>query len=1039
MPRPTRARYRLQTLWIGVFLLALALVSCWKVDANLVLSSTTLDFGGSRDTLLLSVLNHSEDNLLTSGVTPLNYQFKPDKAWISVKPMSGTCGAMEKRWHHVAIDRALLAVGDNIGHIEVTSNGGSETVEVRAVSAGCTDTPSTPLAEYPVADALEVPTSMELVWTAGNSRCFPAGTATYDVYFGTATPPPFAHDNGTSKTWNPGPLTDGTVYYWRVVAKDANGETPGRVNAFRTVSVCRLGPGAVTLVTPDDGATDVAVTAGIYWGGGYSQCAGLTSTYDVYFGKTSPPPFHHTTTGKLWVPGTLENATKYYWRVVAKDANGSTSSEQRSFTTVAPCLATPSAVTLVAPANGATGVALAQDLSWSGGDSQCAGLTAVYDVYFGTTSPPPLAHGNQGSKTYDPGILAYGTTYYWRIVAKDANGSTSSSQRSFTTTSEPCTAPPGAVTLLAPAAGATGVSIDQNVSWSGGDSQCPGLTAVYDVYFGTTSPPPLAHAGNASKTYDPGTLAYSTTYYWRIVAKDANGNTSSAQRSFTTMSEPCTASPGAVTLLAPAAGATGVSIDQNVSWSGGDSQCPGLTAVYDVYFGTTSPPPLAHAGNASKTYDPGTLAYSTTYYWRIVAKDANGSTSSAQRSFTTVAAPCTAPPSAVTLVSPAAGATGVALDQNVSWSGGDSQCPGLTAVYDVYFGTTSPPPLAHADNVAKTWDPGTLAYSTTYYWRVVAKDANGSTSSSQRSFTTVPVPCTDLPGAVTLVAPADGATDVPLQQDLSWSGGDSQCPALTAVYDIYLGTSSPPPLARTGNTTKTWDPGQLADDTVYYWRVVARDANGTTSSDERSFHTACTLTPTAVSIVSPSNGSSGVLLDADITWDGGISQCPGLSSTYDVYFGTSSNPPFDHNNGDVKTWDPGTLAYGTTYYWKIVAKDDNGSTSGAVWSFHTEAEPCTSPPLAACSPGPSDGRTNVNTHSSLSWGCGTSVCGLAVTYDVYLGTTSDLGDAQKVASTTSTSWKPPVLLQSNTTYYWKIITRDANGETAGPVWSFTTR
>ena len=46
---------------------------------------------------------------------------------------------------------------------------------------------------------------------------------------------------------------------------------------------------------------------------------------------------------------------------------------------------------------------IAQDLSWSGGDSQCPGLTATYDVYFGTVNPPPVA-GNDLASTewYDP-------------------------------------------------------------------------------------------------------------------------------------------------------------------------------------------------------------------------------------------------------------------------------------------------------------------------------------------------------------------------------------------------------------------------------------------------------------------------------------------------------------------------------------------------------------------------------------------------------------------------------------------------------------
>ncbi len=55
------------------------------------------------------------------------------------------------------------------------------------------------------------------------------------------------------------------------------------------------------------------------------------------------------------------------------------------------------------------------------------------------------------------------------------------------------------------------------------------------MYFGTTSSPALA--GSTSGTsYSPGTLSGSTTYYWRVVARNSAGSTSSATWSFTTAS-----------------------------------------------------------------------------------------------------------------------------------------------------------------------------------------------------------------------------------------------------------------------------------------------------------------------------------------------------------------------------------------------------------------------------------------------------------------------------------------------------------------------
>jgi len=88
-----------------------------------------------------------------------------------------------------------------------------------------------------------------------------------------------------------------------------------------------------------------------------------------------------------------------------------------------------------------------------------------------------------------------------------------------------------------PADNASDVPIDVTLSWACTDPNGDMLT--YDIYFGTTNPPPLVKSDHANTSYNPGTLNYETTYYWKIVAKDGKeGVTEGPVWSFTTQESP---------------------------------------------------------------------------------------------------------------------------------------------------------------------------------------------------------------------------------------------------------------------------------------------------------------------------------------------------------------------------------------------------------------------------------------------------------------------------------------------------------------------
>jgi uncharacterized protein (TIGR02145 family) len=71
--------------------------------------------------------------------------------------------------------------------------------------------------------------------------------------------------------------------------------------------------------------------------------------------------------------------------------------------------------------------------------------------------------------------------------------------------------------------------------------------------------------------------------------------------------------------------------------------------------------------------------------------------------------------------------------------------------------------------------------------------------------------------------PADNLTEVVISSSLSWACSDPDDDPLT--FDIYFGTENPPPLVQSAVTEFSFDPGDLANSTVYYWRVVANDGH----------------------------------------------------------------------------------------------------------------------------------------------------------------------------------------------------------------------
>ena len=386
----------------------------------------------------------------------------------------------------------------------------------------------------------------------------------------------------------------------------------------------------------------------------------------------------------------------------------------------------------------------------------------------------------------------------------------------------------------------------------------------------------------------------------------------------------------------PSDEATLVQPDDYLEWA------PAAGAVsYVVYLGTDRiPDDDEYAGETADTwYGPTELDYSTTYYWRIDAKNAAGAVTTGDVWYFTTAPPF---PCKVRGGIPVPGLKiDVAEDVRLLWT---EACHATG--YHVYYGTNPTPGVREYRGVVAgtEYGVGALEPDTTYYWRIDAMNEAGETTGDVWSFASH----TPLPEPVTEPDPPDEAEGVSVNVVLSWPSSRWAKWYEIEFWEYRIGA---PIFSDVTNETR-YEVGTLAYDTAYRWRVNAANSAGVTKGyvhkdgygDDKfpyDFRTEPEPAPGKPTGELPPHGSRGVERRIELSWS-----APPHASVYQVYFGTDPEPdrnpwPFNEYRGETEeTWyDPGPLDGNTTYYWRIDVTNAAGDlTTGDVWEFTTESQ-----------------------------------------------------------------------------------------------------
>ena len=251
-----------------------------------------------------------------------------------------------------------------------------------------------------------------------------------------------------------------------------------------------------------------------------------------------------------------------------------------------------------------------------------------------------------------------------------------------------------------------------------------------------------------------------------------------------------------------------------------------------------------------------------------------------------------------------------------------------------------------SDNLTLTI-PDELENARWIYWRVRFVDTQGipgGWSAIHKFF--VKMDEVNAPPIIKLIAPDQ---DIAINNEssnksvsLSWEDGDSDSNAVVSLF-YDLDSSGADGVLIMDNIqedpdgpddTYQWDISGLDSGTYYIYARISDGSSEHTEYAPGSITWTANLPPYKPSDPLPANGSVDSDRNIIFSWTGGD---PDSEDTliYDVYLGVSQDQlELVGSIVDDNIFNPGLLQYDTTYYWAVVARDqDEAQTSGPVWQF----------------------------------------------------------------------------------------------------------
>jgi len=740
----------------------------------------------------------------------------------------------------------------------------------------------------------------------------------------------------------------------------------------------RVSPYPPTLISPLNGSVGNPVNISLYWSKSLfaSNYHLQVATDSLFTNKIVNDSTRTDTTYSLTNLNILQN---YYWRVRVKNYSGMYRfSNAWKFRTVG----YPTQVVLSSPSNNSINQSLNPTFKWFKAIDQTLSPLTVSNYWFELATDSLFTNiitrdSTVSDTTKSVTGLSSITNYFWRVKAKNQIGWALFSPIWKFTTLPPL---PQAPLLISPLNNSTGNPVNLNIIWSK-----PQYATGYNVILSTDASFTNIVLNDSILTDSLRALTNLnplTTYYWKVRANNITGwGLFSSVFNFRTVG-----SPTQVLLSLPSDGAINQptslmfkwfkAVDQTFRIQNSESRIqnerkekrkenlvdfPFAVSNYWFELATDAGFTSIVVRDSSLTDTVKTVSglnNTTTYFWRVKAKNQVGwAAFSSVWNFTTIVPV----PGVPTLLSPVYGSTGNPLNLNLVWNKpANSINFHVMIATDTGFTSIVLNDSTLTDSVKVLTN---LTPLTTYYWKVRAKSLSGwSGFASAFNFKTI-----GSASQVVLNSPVNNSTGQPVNITFNWFKAVDQTYSVKSLelrvkseeqrkngqrtknnYDSPLAVSNYWFELSTDSTfiTNVIRDSLLADTTKiisglgnltkYYWRVKAKNQiNWGFFSSVWNFTTIVAV-PSAPTLLTPANGSTGILLTPTCTWNSVINA---VTYRYQI----SSDSTFA-----TVTWDTaglgspiiiipaGKLSQLTKYYWRVNATNAGGTGPWSVkYNFTT--------------------------------------------------------------------------------------------------------